>query len=156
MTTNNPFNIDDSITIDLSSTDPVDTLNWPSSSSIFTAPTISGTGGGAPGAYLTSGSGGTLPGCTLNWSSMNDTITLGNYSQNELHVQGNARVTGDLTVAGISVGETLKRIEERLNILRPNTELESRWDELRELGRRYRELEAELLEKEQMWAQLTK
>ena len=151
MTTNNPFNSDDSITIDLSSIDQAGTLNWPSGSSIFAAPTISGTGGGMAGAYITSGSGG-----TLNWSSMNDTITLGNYSQNELHVQGNARVTGDLTVAGISVGETLKRIEERLNILRPNPELESRWDELRELGQRYRELEAELLEKEHMWSQLTK
>lgn len=134
MTTSNPFAIDDSITIDLSSIDS-STINYPSSS-IYS---VSGPASG-----------------TLTWGSMNDTITLGNYNQNELHVQGNARVTGDLTVGGISVGETLKRIEERLNILRPNPDLESRWDELRELGQRYRELEQELLEKEHMWAQLTK
>ena len=132
MTISNPFS-DDSITIDLSTVNDASTLDWPNS--IFV------------NSNATSG---------LTWTSMNDTITLGNYSQNELHVQGNARVTGDLTVAGISVGETLKRIEERLNILRPNPDLESRWDELRELGQRYRELEAELLEKEHMWAQLTK
>jgi hypothetical protein len=132
--TNNTLSVDDGITIDLSGIDS-STINYPSSS-IYT---VSGPASGS-----------------LSWSSMNDTITLGNYSQNELHVQGNARVTGDLTVAGISVGETLKRIEERLNILRPNPELESRWSELRALGEQYRALEAELLEKEHMWAQLTK
>ena len=132
MSTNNPFAVDDLITVDLSN------INYPNSS-------IYAVNSGATGATG-----------TLNWSNMNDTITLGNYSQHELHVQGNARVTGDLTVAGISVGETLKRIEERLSILRPHPELESRWAELRALGEQYRALEAELLEKEHMWAQLTK
>ena len=132
--TNNTLAIDDGITIDLSGIDS-STINYPSSS-IYT---VSGPASGS-----------------LSWISMNDTITMGFYSQHELHVQGNAKVTGDLTVAGISVGETLKRIEERLNILRPNPELESRWTELRALGEQYRALEAELLEKEHMWAQLTK
>ena len=45
----------------------------------------------------------------------------------------------------------MDRVEERLNILRPNPKLEDKWDELAELGKRYRELEAEILEKEKMW-----
>jgi len=59
-------------------------------------------------------------------------------------------VRGDLTVGGVSVCEQLKRIEERLNILRPNADIEGRWEQLRELGDRYRALEAELLEREEI------
>jgi hypothetical protein len=38
--------------------------------------------------------------------------------------------------------------------LRPNPALESEWDQLRELGKQYRELEQQLTEKAQMWAAL--
>ena len=44
------------------------------------------------------------------------------------------------------------KIEERLEILHPNPELEDRWDELKELGKRYKELEQEIIEKEKVWA----
>jgi hypothetical protein len=50
--------------------------------------------------------------------------------------------------------KTLQVLERRLNILRPNTELEAEWDQLRALGDQYRELEAELLEKQKMWDRL--
>jgi hypothetical protein len=45
-------------------------------------------------------------------------------------------------------------LEQRLNILRPNTELEAEWDQLRELGDQYRQLETELMEKQKMWNKL--
>jgi hypothetical protein len=45
-------------------------------------------------------------------------------------------------------------LEQRLNILVPNPELEAEWDELRELGERYRELERQCKEKGDMWAKL--
>jgi len=50
--------------------------------------------------------------------------------------------------------DTLKTIQDRLNILRPNPELETEWDQLRELGEQYRELEKKLQEQSDMWAKL--
>jgi hypothetical protein len=52
--------------------------------------------------------------------------------------------------------ETLRGIQDRLHMLRPNTELEAEWDELRELGEQYRKLEAEFKEKNKMWNTLKK
>ena len=60
----------------------------------------------------------------------------------------------DVKINGVSLTGVLKNIEERLNILRPNTELEADWDQLRELGNQYRQLEAELKEKSLMWNKL--
>ena len=62
----------------------------------------------------------------------------------------------DVVINGVSLKETLEGIQDRLNILRPNAELESDWNELRKLGKQYRRLEAELLEKQQMWSTLRK
>jgi hypothetical protein len=50
----------------------------------------------------------------------------------------------------------MERVEERLNILTPNPEMEAEWDQLRELGERYRELEKECREKSDMWNKLRK
>jgi hypothetical protein len=61
----------------------------------------------------------------------------------------------DVRINGVSLTGVLKNIEERLNILRPDTELEAEWDQLRELGDQYRRLEAELKEKSLMWSKLT-
>jgi hypothetical protein len=60
----------------------------------------------------------------------------------------------DIRINGVSLTGVLKNIEQRLNILRPNTELEAEWDQLRELGDQYRRLEAELKEKSLMWNKL--
>ena len=62
----------------------------------------------------------------------------------------------DIVVNGESLMDTLRGIQDRLNILRPNTALEAEWDELRELGEQYRKLEAQLSEKTKMWAALKK
>ena len=62
----------------------------------------------------------------------------------------------DVVINGVSLKETLEGIQDRLNILRPNTELESDWNELRKLGEQYRKLEAQLLEKQRMWSTLRK
>jgi hypothetical protein len=102
--------------------------------------------------YVTSGSSS-----GLNWG-YNDTISItsGNLYDNSLRVNGDAEITGKLKVHGQDIGDILNKIEQRLAILRPNPELESRWDELRELGERYRALEADLTEKELMWSKLIK
>ena len=62
----------------------------------------------------------------------------------------------DLVINGVSLTETLKGIQDRLNMLRPNTALEAEWDQLRELGQQYRQLEAELKEKQRAWEILRK
>lgn len=71
-----------------------------------------------------------------------------------LSVNGNIEVTGndaDITINGVRLGDRLTAIEQQLNILRPNTEIESEWDELRQLGERYRQLEQEIKEKMEVW-----
>jgi len=60
-----------------------------------------------------------------------------------LELQGE---NADVVVNGVSLMETLRQIQRRLNILEPNAGLESEWQELRELGDRYRALEKKILE----------
>jgi len=62
----------------------------------------------------------------------------------------------DIKIGGKSLTEAIEKIEERLGILRPNPELEERWEQLKELRRQYMELEKDLLEKEKMWEILKK
>ena len=75
---------------------------------------------------------------------------------NSLSVKGNADFEGEVTIKGKNLSEMLEKIDERLAILHPNPKLEDKWDELKELGKRYRELEQELIEKEKVWAILIK
>ena len=91
---------------------------------------------------------------TINWSS---TLTVDqNLKGSTLQVQGDANITGELTVQGVSLSDRLNKIEERLGILRPNEELEEKWEQLRGLRKMYMELEAEIKEKEKMWSILKK
>jgi len=62
----------------------------------------------------------------------------------------------DIKINGESLMATLRGIQDRLNILRPNQELEAEWDQLRELGEQYRKLEQELEEKSLVWAALNR
>ena len=77
-------------------------------------------------------------------------------TNNTLSVQGDAEFDGEVTVKGRSLSEFMESVEQRLNILRPNPALESEWDQLRELGEQYRELERQLTEKSRMWNTLKK
>ena len=75
---------------------------------------------------------------------------------NSLSVKGDASFEGEVSIKGKNLSEMLEKIEERLAILHPNPELEDRWNELKELGKRYKELEAEIIEKERVWTILKK
>ena len=75
---------------------------------------------------------------------------------NSLSVKGNADFEGEVTIKGKNLSEMLEKIDERLAILHPNPKLEDKWEELKELGKRYRELEQELIEKEKVWTILKK
>jgi hypothetical protein len=50
--------------------------------------------------------------------------------------------------------DMLITIQDRLNVMVPNPELEQEWDQLRELGEQYRELEKKVKEQGDMWAKL--
>jgi len=60
----------------------------------------------------------------------------------------------DIELNGWSLIESFKKIEERLNILTPNTKLEEEWEELRALGDKYRELEQQIKDKQATWDRL--
>jgi hypothetical protein len=113
---------------------------------------------GAPGqVYTTSGTGG------LSWGNLNGTTTSWgtvtsdpNLQGSTLKVIGNADFEGEVTIKGKSLADMFEKIEERLAILHPNKELEAKWENLRGLRKAYMELEAEIIEKEKMWAILNK
>lgn len=85
-----------------------------------------------------------------------------NLTPNTIDVKGDANfdgkveIQGDLSLQGKSLKDSLDRIEERLAILRPNEELEEKWEQLRGLRKMYMELEAEIIEKEKVWSILKK
>ena len=67
---------------------------------------------------------------------------------------GTMSITGenaDITLNGKSMRGWMEKVEERLAILEPNAKLEAEWAELKELGERYRALEKEIKEKQQVW-----
>jgi hypothetical protein len=110
--------------------------------------TISIANTGAAGqVYTTTGTGAST------WA----TITADpNLQGRQLHVDGNASITGELTIRGVKLSDRLDKIDERLAILHPNEELETKWENLRGLRKAYMELEAEIKEKEKMWGILKK
>jgi len=60
----------------------------------------------------------------------------------------------DITINGQSLTSVLEKLSERINILTVNQELESEWEELRQLGEQYRKLEKEILTKMETWNRL--
>lgn len=60
----------------------------------------------------------------------------------------------DIEVNGWSLVDAIQKIEERLNILHPNTKLETEWEELRDLGEQYRKLEQHIKDKQATWDRL--
>lgn len=92
------------------------------------------------------------------WTGSNiNTVLSADYNDSVFRVQkGNAtfendvEINGKLLINGVDIGKSLTKIEERLAILHPNSELESRWNELKKLREEYIRLETEIKEKEQM------
>jgi hypothetical protein len=134
------FAQDEYITIDNNMMGPytIDTITLDSISSPVYA--VSGATTISSGAVLTSNGWTSTPALTVNQSGTID-------------LEGK---NADIRVNGESLMETLRSIQDRLNMLRPNTELEAEWDQLRELGEQYRKLEAEFKEKSKMWNTLKK
>jgi hypothetical protein len=122
------------------------------------------TSGGIGSVLTTSGTG------SLMWNNPNYTATASPYTVSNgttgwttynnhpqvLKVEGDAEFKGEVTIRGVKLDERLNAIEERLGILRPNNDLEGKWEKLKALGEEYRKLEQEILEGENIWDILKK
>jgi hypothetical protein len=97
--------------------------------------------------YTVTGAAGTIS-TGGNWTTYNN--------QPSLKVSGDATFDGEVTIRGVKLDERLNAIEERLGILRPNNDLEGKWEKLKALGEEYRRIEKEILEGEDIWATLKK
>ena len=150
------------------STDSIQSL----SSNSIASYTISGAGGGGTGAYGMGSANVTwatptsytgpnisinpLQTITLNPNVYSNTYTNGTTQPGTIQIKGDAEFEGKIKVGGKDLVELLTKIEDRLAIYKCNPELEEKWEELRELSKRYKELEAEIKEKEQVWDILKK
>jgi len=134
----------------------MNTAIGPTPSPAYTITTTDNTSSGSLywGMNGTSGSAGqvlTSNGTNTSWITADPSL-----KGASLKVKGDADFDGEVTIKGKSLTDMFEKIEERLAILHPNPELEDRWDELKELGKRYKELEQEIIEKERVWNILKK
>ena len=98
-----------------------------------------------------------VSGANVGYSNTMWTTGLSGTSAADLNQTGMLSLKGekaDIDINGKSLMITLEALEDRLNMLTPNPEMEAEWDQLRELGERYRELEQQCREKTQMWNKL--
>jgi hypothetical protein len=124
------------------------------------------TSGGGVGASLTTTTGGGMMwgnvGTPYTYTGAPGTISTGgnwttyNNQPSIMRVEGDAEFKGEVTIRGVKLDERLTAIEERLGILRPNNDLEGKWEKLKALGEEYRRIEKEILEGEDIWATLKK
>jgi hypothetical protein len=136
----------------------MNTVNTVSVTGPTPSPVYTTTGTGSSGLYWgmngTSGSSGqvlTSNGTNTSWITADPSL-----KGATLSVKGDADFEGEVTIKGKNIADMFEKIEERLAILHPNPELEDKWDELKELSKRYKELEQEIIEKEKVWAILKK
>ena len=139
----------------------IDTINITSANTTIGGPVDWGP---TPSPYISSGytigplQGGTgSTGTNAMWTTNStavdwSTLTVGSVTPSAtLTLNGD---NADIDINGKSLMKTLEALEHRLNWLQPNPDMEAEWDELRELGERYRELEKKCREKGDMWAKL--
>lgn len=110
---------------------------WPSYGNI----TIS-TGGTASSVLYSTGAGS-----GYNWGTVT-TAASSNLAGSGLHVSSNARIDGDLTVKGVSIMETLDKINERLAILVPDPKKLEKFKALKKAYDNYKTLEALIQEED--------
>jgi hypothetical protein len=125
------------------------TLDYTSQPSVVLSSTMSGSG-----SYIISTTDNTSVG-TYNPFNGYKNIGVGTTGSNGTVVSIDAdgltmKQGADIKIGGKSLCEAIEKIEERLGILKPNPELESRWDKLKELRNQYVEMERDLLEKEKL------
>ncbi len=98
--------------------------------------TIGGMGGGATprAVYVSNGTG-------ANWASTNDQTT----AHDKLKVEGK---DADIFINGQSLSDWMQTVDRRLTILRPNLELQEKYEALQAAYDHYKTLESLLYEQE--------
>ncbi len=137
------------------------TLGTPTSIASCGTGAAGGGGGGSLSTTVTGGGGSLIWGGTGLTATpavyTNQTTGWNTYNQPSImKVECDAEFKGEVTIKGVKLDERLNAIEERLGILRPNNDLEGKWEKLKALGEEYRKLEQEILEGESIWATLKK
>jgi len=95
---------------------------------------------------------GTFISLDPNAWSLSDTLSIGDIRpQNTISVTGEG---ADVLINGVGVMETLRGIQEQLNLLRPHPEMEQEWDELRAIRQQYEAKLAECQAKSKVWSAL--
>ncbi len=177
MSNNDTITLNESdILASIDDTDTITLSNWGSlPTSLTDSYTFPPATLGTPTSITSGGSGATLTTTTtgggLMWGNVGAPYTYttgapgtistgGNWTthatQGTLKVEGDAEFKGEVTIRGVKLDERLTAIEERLGILRPNNDLEGKWEKLKALGEEYRRIEKEILEGEDIWATLKK
>ena len=142
--------VDDAVTLNGSSLYNNTVVGGGYSYPSFTGP--SGTITTGAGAYTLNLSGA---GTGLNYNNSTITTNPSWWGTNAAtNVSGMLQLNGenaDIEINGVSLMDLLR---DRLNIMIPNPELEKEWDELKELGEKYRAAEKKLKEQSEMWKKL--
>jgi hypothetical protein len=92
-------------------------------------------------------------------ASWSQDYSFNNVTSGNVHISGDGitmEPQADIKIGDRSLKEFMDSVEQRLGILRPNPELEEKWENLKGLRKAYMDLEAEILEKEKMWNILKK
>jgi len=144
------------LTTSITSGTGTDTITWSNTADWSTTGTTTSVIGGSGSTYNPFNPGG---GYTYTTNTTSPWIATGTNPAMVVNQSGSIEIQGegaDIKINGKSMVTWMEKVEERLNILTPNPELEKDWDELQELGERYRALEKQCKEKAQMWAALKK
>ena len=103
-------------------------------------------------------------------SGFNGTWTSPNYTYTTLHtnttatpmtVQQSGQIDlrgekADININGVSLKETLETIQEMLGVVKTDSALEKEFDELKKVGRQYRQLLKKFREQKEVWETLKK
>lgn len=117
------------------------------SSGTSTTYTLGAGGSHANAVWTTTGIGTSATG--IDWSALSPRTSIDQTGQ--ISLKGDK---ADIDINGKSMKAWMEQVEQRLNLLTTNPDLEKEWDELRELGERYRALEKLCKEKAEAWNKL--
>jgi hypothetical protein len=142
---------------DGSGTVTINVSDWSTTQPSYSVSSLNNSLGGISTISLPSVTYGNYPGSTVGGytTSSGTSSVYSTYFANDSTVsittEGiDMKPGSDIKIGGKSLSESIEKIEERLGILKPNPELEERWDKLKELRNQYMELERDLLEKEKI------
>lgn len=108
-----------------------------------------------PTINVSSTSGMLHPNIAVPTITIDDTIWSNGWANPS--ASGTIKLTGDdadIDINGVSLMDTIRGIQDRLNMLCPDAEMEAEWDELREIRAQYEAKLQECREKSRAWRAL--